>query len=255
MKSFLATAFLLLSCLHGGAQALRSGTNGDLLIVYPVNTSGWPRSNQIPLADTNLIRISVQGDPSNHVRPEMTLHWPKDNPMVAEVAVECVELSGSDTVGQAAWDGNFTQADIDAIMEIARRASENDWPYYLPTNGLCGPLELQDVNGVRIPARDPKVSSYKEYPVSFSFKEAKANYFRQFMSYSGPDFPIGLQHPRNTIAQFKLTNYFAITNAGEYLLTVWPKLYSRDRTNRDLCVRVDLPPVTINFEWPRASPK
>ena len=69
--------------------------------------------------------------------------------------------------------------------------------------------------------------------------------------YSGPGtFPFPLDSSRNVMGRFKLSDYFAITNAGEYRLTVWPKIFTRALTNKDLCERVDLPPVTITFQWP-----
>jgi hypothetical protein len=51
-----------------------------------------------------------------------------------------------------------------------------------------------------------------------------------------------------------LTNYFNIKKSGEYELTIWPKIYKRSAKDRDLCERIDVPPVTIPIKWDGKSP-
>ena len=48
---------------------------------------------------------------------------------------------------------------------------------------------------------------------------------------------------------YPLRDFFAIKEPGEYILTVWPKIYHRISTNSLDCERLDLPPVTATFKW------
>jgi hypothetical protein len=47
-----------------------------------------------------------------------------------------------------------------------------------------------------------------------------------------------------------LGEFFDIKQPGDYTLTVWPKIYKRSAQDKDLCERIDLPPVTATFKWP-----
>lgn len=195
---------------------------------------------------TNVFIASQAGGATNHVRGEMTIQWPKDNPSFAVVTVDVVQEEFS-------LPGTNYMYQTDGVDEFGRKVPRFGYQYYFPTNEFCGPMQLQNVRGQQMLSLQTKVSSLSGYPDFFNFNKAEEDYFSKFMSYSGPPFPIPADRFRNSM-QFTLTNLFVITNAGEYRLTVWPKLYTRDQTNRDLCVRVDLPPVSINFNWPGGAP-
>jgi hypothetical protein len=153
--------------------------------------------------------------------------------------------------------------------------TDGTWDYYLPTNSFCGPIELRDSADRIIPTLKPEITSPSNYSVSYSLQEARGMYLSQFkFFYRGPEmFPLPVfatsirsellrfqlgepirqkrMDPEGALADrwFPLKDYFDIKQAGEYKLTVWPKIYKRTATNLDVCDRTDLPPVSATFKW------
>ncbi len=134
-------------------------------------------------------------------------------------------------------------------------------PYFWgATNSFCGPIELQDVDGHKISSLKPTVSSPEFYPDNFSFTRVYENWqlqiskFKYFLSVPpmpgdcGADF-LCVSNKQYQIKSFRLTDYFKPEKAGEYKLTVWPKIYKQSETNKDLYKRIDVPPVTATIQW------
>ena len=48
---------------------------------------------------------------------------------------------------------------------------------------------------------------------------------------------------------FDLGDYFQTKEPGEYKLTLWPKIYKRTGLDNDLYQRIDIPPVSVTFQW------
>jgi len=120
---------------------------------------------------------------------------------------------------------------------------------------------------------DPDVSSQAAYPPSYNLQTEHGRYFGRFKDfYSGNGIfpvPLFLSIPRTKLVVFKmpdlskaklstllpnmferrfqLSDFYDINEPGEYQLTVWPKIYERSSTNRDVCQRIDLPPLTTKF--------
>jgi hypothetical protein len=139
------------------------------------------------------------------------------------------------------WGG--PEPDERPVLEWARKVFSDELLYFPPTNSFCGPIELCDASGKKLPSLKPEASSLDAYPAAFSFAFAKKH---------NPDprihFPRALSSSPERLNRFSVWDYFAITNAGEYRLTVWPKIYHRSSTNDDLCQRIDIPPVTITLK-------
>lgn len=123
---------------------------------------------------------------------------------------------------------------------------------------FCGPIELQDADGNNIPLLKPDVSSPELYPDSFNLTnhiKLMPKLEKGFIlmlppapqSYD-PDF---LREPNRyySIATFNLNSYFKPEKAGEYKLTVWPKIYRQSETNNDIYQRIDVPPIAVIIEW------
>jgi hypothetical protein len=140
----------------------------------------------------------------------------------------------------------------------------------MPTNCFCGPIELRDGTGRRLRLLKPQVASSNAYPATYNSQTERSNHFRLIQWYPGPKifppplfatstrselvrFQLGGQErpPGSTlfVRWFQLAEYFDLKDSGEYTLTVWPKIYRRSETNRDICIRMNLPPVTASFRW------
>ena len=165
--------------------------------------------------------------------------------------------------------------EADSVDKISR----NEWGYYMPTNSFCGPIEMSDAAGRRLSLLKPEVSALEAYPEAYSWRVEHADYFSRFQAYSGPGiFPLPLfvvssrselvrfevgpmsshgTYPAASLYRrwFRLDDYFELKEAGEYKLTVWPKIYRRSEKDRDLCERVDLPPVTVTIQWAGTASK
>jgi len=146
------------------------------------------------------------------------------------------------------------------LAPFLKKVGNNDWLYYMATNSFCGPVELRDANGRNLRLLKPEVSQPDAYPARYSLSAEDANYLRRHHAYLGSGiFPLPLLGARSAseLVTVDLAEYFDLRQSGEYLFTVWPKIYRRVPKSNDLCDRIDLPPVTvpINFkEWSASSP-
>ena len=120
--------------------------------------------------------------------------------------------------------------------------------YFLATNSFCGFIELRDQSGDKITLLKPEMNLPESYPNSYNLKIAN-RLLMEKTSYIGADKPGCLSGTDPEQCRFHLKDYFKIEKPGDYQLTVWPKIYKRSETNRDLCDRIDLPPVTIPIKW------
>jgi hypothetical protein len=116
--------------------------------------------------------------------------------------------------------------------------------YFLPTNLLAGTMELVDSQGNQVQMFSRAASLSNEYPVSFNLSVERKHHSQHPMK-----FPAEPHVSMCVFNDFSIKDYFNITTSGTYRLTIWPKLYHRASTNDDLCVRMDLPPVSTTFDW------
>ena len=127
--------------------------------------------------------------------------------------------------------------------------------YYKATNGFCGVLELREDNGHELPILKPEIYSTQAYPVFFSKRQMWEDQTQGRPAILiSPRMPEPLIGRIPQIASFNLKDYFNLNHTGEYLLTIWPKIYKQSATNDDLCERIDLPPVTATVKWDGAAP-
>ena len=222
---FLMAAILLFLPGDGGAQVLATNASE-------------PRRQ--------LLNMSATGAPTNGLRAEIFMEWPEGQMKLAETTVYVLGVPGwtNDNISLT------NKSDKDWLIEYMVKLANSDWLYYKPTNAFCGPIELVDAGARKCELLTPEVSLAESYPDSYSFALANGAYiWRHPYSGGAYDFPTPIVEPLSKTAQFRIADYFAITNAGAYRLTVWPKIYKRSSTNKDLCERIDLPPVTITFQW------
>jgi hypothetical protein len=137
---------------------------------------------------------------------------------------------------------------------LNRRGPNNEWLYYMATNSFCGPVEVRNTSGRKLPSLKPQFCAFEAYRTSYSFSAATVQ-LRPPPGYSGSPLPKGLGGARPELARFELGDYFEITEPGEYTLTVWPKIYKRAPGPGDLCERVDIPPVSLKLKWGGTVPK
>ena len=119
-----------------------------------------------------------------------------------------------------------------------------DGKYFRATNSFCGPIELRDVTGGKIPLLKPEVNSQKAYPNTYNLM--LVSYLLRNMVGKGPPLPMVISGADAELS-FHLSDYFKLEKRGEYQLTVWPKIYERALTNDNICSRIDVPPVTLTI--------
>jgi hypothetical protein len=228
---------------------------------------------------TNGVPASAFGSLTNGIRGEIAVAPMQSSSNVLEIQISVNNVATS----------NMPLPGVATMEELLERCD-----YFMATNSFCGPVELRDNAGMIVPSIKPKVSVYPgreilyapdmssqtAYPLSYSLMNENANYFSQFMVYSGPHvfpLPVFLYAFRTELARFELrrgsatndvinppnlyqpvfqlSDYFDLKSPGDYQLTVWPKIYHRSSTNRDIVVRMDIPPVTSTIKWPGQQPK
>ena len=121
----------------------------------------------------------------------------------------------------------------------------------MATNDFCGPLELLDGDGHKVPLLKPGVNSLGAYPSSFKLLEMREILMSRHQRgrYDGPLLPWPCVSANTQFKMFHIAEYFKLSKLGEYKLTVWPKIYKLTSTNDDLCERIDVPSVIIPIEW------
>ena len=118
--------------------------------------------------------------------------------------------------------------------------------YFDAQNSFIGFIELKDSDGNKIPLLKTNVNSQAAYPNTYSLHQARMESNNHNM---GPELPYAITGSDPEAGNFHLQSYFKIENPGDYLLTVWPKIYKKSETNQDIVQRIDLPPVTIPIKW------
>jgi hypothetical protein len=128
--------------------------------------------------------------------------------------------------------------------------------YWGATNFFCGPIELQDDDGNKIPLLIPDVSSMKPYPEYISMNDILHHMPRYKATIMVPPVPgsHGSEFLRNTnkvflLIYFNLGDYYKPKKPGSYKLTIWPKIYQQSESNKDIYHRIDVPPVSVNIVW------
>jgi hypothetical protein len=115
--------------------------------------------------------------------------------------------------------------------------------YLKAPNAFCGPVELRDMNGVSMSPRNPILVSSNSYPRSFRQSELG----QRDPFHANIAAPLGGRLPQ--LAAFKIEDLFEIKKAGDYLLTVWPKIYRQVKNDDDLCERIDLVPISLKIHF------
>jgi len=132
--------------------------------------------------------------------------------------------------------------------------------YWEATNSFCGPIRLIDANSNQVTSLKPIYSLPTSYPASLSMRQINEDFGRQLIKYKyilafpkvpgypGRDF---LRDPNRDyqLTAFNLSDYFKPEKAGEYKLTVWPKIYKQSETNKDIYDRIDVPSIIVTIKW------
>lgn len=122
-----------------------------------------------------------------------------------------------------------------------------NWMYFMATNSFLGPMELRDSDGNSLSPTTETINAPKAYPTFYGLRDLWSHARRRWES------PCVLVPEQDTIANvpgFSLEDCFKIEKPGHYTLTIWPKIYKRTSHGADTCQKVDLPPLSIPFEWP-----
>lgn len=130
--------------------------------------------------------------------------------------------------------------EVNVVLELA---FADGLLYFAPTNRFCGPITLRDRTGHEVPTLRPEVVRPGSYPIAVSIRNPT-----QPGGHEAPVLGTPLIFSPDELARFSLGDYFAVTEPGEYKLTVWPKIYKRVSTNDNICRRIDLPPVSAIIE-------
>lgn len=139
-----------------------------------------------------------------------------------------------------------TNVDVNWKPKYEQRSIADNYPFYMPTNLFCGPFEVRDSSGRKLHPLHPELTAPEAYPAAFSKKAARAAWVA--VNGMGTRFPVPMLGCYHGLARFCLEDNFVIQKPGTYQLTVWPKIYQQSETDKDLCTRLDLAPVTLSIE-------
>jgi len=186
---------------------------------------------------------TAKGSEADGIYAEIQVNYSTNKCRAPEITVSAVDSKADSLFGKG-------RLGKDWIKSFHYDISHRTWPYFQATNSFCGPVELKDAAGRKIPLVSKTFSSPEAYPETFSLKE---EWYRHFFSNDplgarrgSMIFPLPLVSSSSKLAEFQLKDYFDVKQPGQYQLTVWPKIYDRVATNNDICERIDLPPVSAN---------
>jgi hypothetical protein len=131
-----------------------------------------------------------------------------------------------------------------------RRAYAPGCMCFRATNLFCGPIELSDTAGRRVPLAKPEVNCPRAYPATLSIDAVRFDAPRLHLG-SPAVLCLGRD---NQLASFDLRDYFKTIEPGEYRLTIRPIMYKRVSEGADLCQRIDFPPVTTVLKLAGGGP-
>jgi hypothetical protein len=172
---------------------------------------------------------------TNGVCGEAMVIWDPDHNMLPGVQVSIVNSNAP-----LAMNSN-----VDTLT-ATELVFGNSSLYFAPTNLFCGPVELKNTEGRTIPTTRPDLALAAAYPRCISLRLAE--YQKPPIS-GGKILPGQLLSWHAQLARFPVNDLFRLEENGVYTLTVWPRIYQRAATNTDECCRLDLPPVSVRFEW------
>lgn len=178
------------------------------------------------------------GLPTNGICGEAEVLWDNGGDESPVIAVSVVNTNINGFLGEP------TPKNSHEIAPILQKMFSGTMLFFAPTNQFCGPVELENTNGMKIPPLKPQISSRNSYPAFFSLSAVTKSKHNPLNF-----FPRPLGSWRDSLARFPLDDYFDIKKPGTYQLTVWPKIYKRASTNDDICHRIDLPPVSVTIKW------
>lgn len=203
---------------------------------------GFAIFNSLSVGNAEEIYTNGSGTPAASVESKKDV-----NGIYAEVSIPGDE-SSKPSQKVSVWIYNTNQdgffgaqmpEDPHDALSIARKIESGTLLYYRPPNLFCGPIELRDAAGAKVSCKKVEFVTAEAYPASFSFSEAK-----KLNSNSSQMLPSPLVRTPELLGSFSLTNFFNIATPARYQLTVWPKIYKRSSTNDDVCLRIDLLPIT-----------
>ena len=178
----------------------------------------------------------ADGSATNGIWADVGINWSESTNVVPDMTVSVYTLNPELFFGGKMPDPH---APIPLIAKIFGEGLL----YYIPTNLFCGPVELRDPKGALLPSKKPDPLR-ESYPPSFSIAASKK---------ARPDtktvYPYHLASSGDLLARFHIGDYFDINGPGVYKVTVQPMIYKRESTKSDICSRIELPPVTVSFNW------
>lgn len=145
------------------------------------------------------------------------------------------------------------------VLAVSSPGSTQPIYYWGATNSFCGPMELTDLSGKKMRLLKPDVNSSAAYPDCFNLFQLRQNWWKKNQNHAavwmlpapGEKLTGFLRENGRfyQLSSFYLGDYFKLRGAGEYKLTIWPKVYERSATNDEYFDRVDLPAMTIPIHW------
>lgn len=206
------------------------------LLLVPLSGLSQPNQSSSPVPGAMPCPERNWGMPTNGICGEAAVIWSRGVARLPDIAVNVINTNRGGFFGPDS-STNEVKAFVDS-------AFSDQALYFSPTNLFCGPLELRGPNGLLLPPLKPGIASPQAYPPTFNLGASKKNN-RNFPA----DFPLPLESWNARLAEFRVEDYYQVKEPGEYRLSVWPKIYKRASTNSDICVRVDLPPVSVTIKW------
>jgi hypothetical protein len=238
MKIFLRRKWLMLIAAYAAVATSASLAGGGLggfdegTFRFPGEPSHAPLSSAV---------LTVFGGATNGIAGGIAV-LPWDSGMKAETV--CILLTNGNPGETFPREGSGTNF----LLSTYKKQAE--WPYYLATNSFPGPMELRDSQGRLVEMIKPELCRPEAYPAQYSWSTEHSNMARGG-AYIGsgifPEIVFGYSS-FSEVERFDLANYFKISEPGEYKFTLWPKIYKRIAKTNDLCLRIDVPPVTATIK-------
>jgi hypothetical protein len=185
----------------------------------------------------------AEGDVTNGLRSVVSVLPPSQG---AGAHTICVFLTNTNAGERVILQGSGTNF----VLSLLAKAQSPEWLYYKPTNSFCGPIEMRDPQGQKVLLLKPQLSQPEAYPAQYSWNAEHSRMLTGVYLGSGlvPE-PLLGRSASSEMGRFRLDKYFGLTEPGEYTLTVWPKVYKRSQKDKDICERIDVPPVSVTFKW------
>jgi hypothetical protein len=132
--------------------------------------------------------------------------------------------------------------------------------FLVATNGWTGPMILKGSGDAELSPLKPELMFSNAYPETLSWGALMHEWAdnkqsnKRIPGYRAARFGAEERDEQAKHGFFNLNRYFKFEKPGDYVLTVWPKIYEKVQKGEDTFHRIDIPPVSFKFRWDGTAP-